>query len=110
MVDDSPIRFVDVLTTASAAANYRGEPVVEARHLTDAVHILQGEMTVEDLGRPMSPLVASRLPRGGASPEVQELVQRWYAELGDDPSAVLDEVAVGRLLGELAEIDRGPGP
>lgn len=104
-----PLRFVDILTTASAAANYEASPSVEARHMVSAVRILRGELSVEDLGRPISPLIASRMARGGVASLVQELVRRWYAALGDDPSAELDPQSVDRLLAELAEIEPDPG-
>lgn len=105
MADQEPIRFVDILTTASAAANYQGSPEVHAVHVIDAIRILLGEITVEDLGRPMSPLVASRMPQGGAVRPVQEIVQRWYAELGGDPSATLDARQADILINELRAVD-----
>lgn len=101
------IRFVDILTTASAVANYLAQPDVTAVHLLDAIAILAGEKTLADLGRPVSPLVP-RGPRGqaaGADPAVRTLVQRWWAELGEDTAANLDADATARLREELERID-----
>ncbi len=101
------IRFVDILTTASAVANYLAQPDVTATHMLDAIAILAGEKTLADLGRPISPLVP-RGPRGqaaGADPAVRTLVQRWWAELHQDTSAELDVAQTARLRHELGRID-----
>jgi hypothetical protein len=97
------IRFVDVLTTATAIANYLGASDVTARHLLDALAIVRGEIGMEALGRPVSPLV-SRGQRGGTEPRARELVQRWWAELGADLGATLEEAQQERLRRELAAI------
>jgi hypothetical protein len=96
-----PIRFADILTTASAVASYLGEPEVTAPHLLSALAILRGESTIDDLGRPVSPLV--RRGQGGVSvsPAVRDLAQRWFAELGANVDAALDDQAVERLLADL---------
>ena len=76
--------LADVLTTASAVAHFLGGQGVRAEHVAKALAIQRGLMTMEDLGKPLSPLV-QRYPRGagpGVDPAVQTLVQRWFAELG----------------------------
>jgi hypothetical protein len=75
------LRFADILTTASAVANYLGEPDVTFSHLAAAVAVLLGETRVEDLGRPRSPLGRSR-EQAGATPGVRVFVQRWFERLG----------------------------
>src|SRR5690606_12055528 len=83
-----PIRFVDILTTASAVANYLGQPTIRAHHLLEAIAILRDEKTMEDLGRPVSPFLRGALgPQGDAEPPVRELAQRWFAQLGSDIDA-----------------------
>lgn len=90
-------------------ANYLGQPAVTAAHMLDAIAILREEKGLEDLGRPVSPLV----PRGGqrgVDPEVRDLVQRWWVELGEDMSAELDRVSVERLMEELGPHPPAPSP
>ena len=98
------IRFTDILTTASAIANYLGVSEVTAAHLLDSVAILEGAKTMDDLGRPVSPLVPR--PRGGpgATDEVRQLAQRWFASLGSDPLAELDLAALERLRHDVAAL------
>src|SRR5438045_7101463 len=94
-----PLRFTDVLTTASAVANYLGAEDVTASHVLDAIAVLRGEKGMEDLGRPLSPLV--RRGQAGADAAVRALAQRWWTELGGSPDAELDEAALERLSAEL---------
>ncbi|OAI38576.1 hypothetical protein AYO38_09415 [bacterium SCGC AG-212-C10] len=93
------MRFTDILTTASAVANFLGEPEVTAGHLLQAIEIVEGKRSVEDLGRPLSPLV--RRPGGGVQAEVRALVQRWYAAIGGDVMAEIDDAQVAALRAEL---------
>jgi len=99
--ESEPLRFTDILTTAAAVANYLGRGEVIAPDLLAAVCILLGEKTMEQLGRPLSPLVRRQSQGPGATAEVRALVQRWWAELGESPGAVLDEAAVARLRADL---------
>jgi hypothetical protein len=99
---EDPIRFSDVLTTAAAVANYLGEADVSAGHMLAALQILQGTRKLEDLGRPLSPLVRRTAPGqvGGVEPSVKALAQAWAARLGSAAGAMsTDQVA--KLLGEL---------
>lgn len=96
------MRLADILTTASAIANYTGELNVSPIHLLHAIDILAGEKTIDDLGRPVSPLIPR--PPGstpGADPAVRDLAQRWFAESGNDINAELDDFALARLRTEL---------
>ncbi|MEO6398584.1 MAG: hypothetical protein ABIP13_08965 [Tepidiformaceae bacterium] len=98
-----PLRFADILTTASAAANYLGESRVVAHHLLYGITILRGEMTLEDLGRAISPLVRRTPPGMGSSvdPRVRDLAQRWFADLGSNTEATLTEDGLRSLQDEL---------
>lgn len=100
------LRLTEILTTASAVANYLGAPVVEATHLLSAMRILRDEMTLDDLGRPLSPMVA-RVTRPGSSVDagVQELAQRWFKMLGGVATAELDEAQLATLRTELIALD-----
>jgi hypothetical protein len=98
------LRFVDVLTTASAVANYRGAGDVEAGHLLDAIGILRGELSMEDLGRAVSPLLRRPGQRAGATADVRALVQRWYGQLGGTAEAVLSEEELARFKSELGAL------
>lgn len=94
-----PIRFADILTTASAVANYLGDPEVAPHHVLRAVAILRDEASIEDLGRPVSPLV--RRPGGGVDTRVRDLAQRWFAALGSDVHATIDGDELARFLDEV---------
>lgn len=103
---DEPLRFADILTTASAVANYLGVAEVSAAHLVESVALLREEKTMADLGPALSPLVRRR-PGGGGGVEagVRELVQRWFEELGRDPNAEMDAGAVAAFVGEALALD-----
>ncbi len=110
----SGLRFVDILTTASAVANYLGQGDVSPEHLLHAIAIQRGVATLDDLGRPSSPF-AARAARGGIAsgvdPAVQELVQRWYTRLGSEPTASIDSAQVDAFASELRALagDAGAG-
>lgn len=100
-----PLRFADILTTASAVANYLGEADVRGAHLVDAIALLREEKTLADLGRALSPLVPR--PRGreaGADTAVKDLVQRWFAALGSDANAEIGEDEADRFAAEAAAL------
>ena len=102
------LRLTEILTTASAAANYQGAPTVEAEHLRIAIELLTGRLTMEDLGRPQSPLVARMTKAGsGVAPEVKELAGRWFARLGDDPLAEFDEARLAEFTAEISTLKLG---
>jgi hypothetical protein len=71
--------------------------------MLDAIAILRGEKSLEDLGRPLSPLVPRRA-EGGAEPAVRELAQRWWNLLGGDIRATLDDTALAALRAELVSL------
>ena len=97
---DEQIRLVEVLTTASAVANFLGEPDVSTAHLHASLRILKGEAAIEDLGRPVSPLVP-RPGSPGSTPEARAFAQRWYQSLGGDPHATLTEAQIEEMEREL---------
>ena len=101
--ESEPLRLTDILTTASAVAHFQGDAVVVAGHLRKAVGVLAGQISMDDLGRPRSPLV----PRGEASVSdaVRALAQRWFVRLGSDVLAVLTAAQVAELLAELDALD-----
>jgi hypothetical protein len=99
------LRLTDILTTAAAVANFKGVPDVSAEHLLLAIEVLQGEKTLDDLGRPVSPLVTRMTgPGSGATPGVKALAQRWFARQGSDPTYELSEDELETLRGELATL------
>ncbi|GAB4327027.1 MAG: hypothetical protein Kow0010_10370 [Dehalococcoidia bacterium] len=103
-----PVRFVDVLTTASAVAHYRGHGTVTAAHLADALSIVLGEKSMEDLGRPASPMLRHGETGVDVSPAVRELAMHWFDALGNDPAATLDEGQVEELRRELHSLQEAP--
>ncbi len=105
----SGIRYVEVLTTASAVANFLGEPDVQAQHVASAIRILREELTLDDLGRPVSPLIPRR-GHGGSSPEVRAFAQRWYGQVGNDPHTELTHGQLEQMLSELDPAPQGESP
>lgn len=99
-MSDERIRLVEVLTTASAVANFLGEADVSVAHLLASIQILKGERTMDDLGRPVSPLVP-RQGSPGSTPEARAFAQRWYQSVGGDPHAALTPAQVDQMLREL---------
>ena len=98
------LRFTDILTNASAIADYIGERDVTAAHMLDAIAVLLGEKTIEDFGQPVSPMMLRFRGKAGADPEVRELAQRWFAELGGTVEGEVDEAQLEILVVELQEI------
>ena len=103
-----PLRFADILTTGSAVANYLGEATVIAQHLLAGIAILKGEMTLEDLGRAISPLVRRTPPGIGSAvdPPIRELAQRWFAALGSDADATMSAPQLEQLIFDLERLRR----
>lgn len=101
-----PLRFADILTTASAAANYLGGANVAAEHLLYGIAILNREMAIEDLGRAVSPLVRRTPPGMGATvaPAVRQLAQRWFAMLGSNANARITPAQLAELVEELQQL------
>ena len=99
------LRLTEILTTSSAVANYLGVPEVRPQDVLLALEILRGEKSLDDLGRPQSPMI-SRLTKagGGAEPAVRELAQRWFAELGGDLAGEFDEAQLQRFEAELRSL------
>lgn len=102
------MRFADILTTASAVANYLGVPEVTPAHMLHAIAIQEGSESLEDLGRPASPLIA-RGAGGSVAPAVREIVQRWFERLGRDANVELDTAALEALRDEVRAAASGDG-
>lgn len=102
-----PLRLTEILTTSSAIANFLGEPTIGVSHLLRAIQVLHGELAIADLGRPVSPLVPRGRDAGGVEPQVQELVRRWFASLGNDVAAELSEKQLGEFVTALKALDAG---
>ena len=98
------LRLTEILTTASAIASFVGSADVGPRHMLDAIAVLEGNKRMDDLGRPVSPLI----PRGraGADPAVMEIAQRWFAALGSDVEAGLTVSQLEGLRAELVALPR----
>lgn len=101
------VRFTDVLTTASSIASYLAAPDVSPATLLDAIAVLLGEKTIDDFGRPLSPMVRRAEP--AVSPGVRALAMRWYERLGSDVTATLDDTAIAELRADIAALAAEPG-
>lgn len=99
------VRLTDVLTTASAVANFQGVRDVRAEHIQAAIEIILGERTLDDLGRPVSPLVSRVTTAGaGATTGVRELAQRWFERQGGDIAYELASDELQALRDEVAAL------
>lgn len=102
---DDRLRLTDILTTASAAANFTGERDVQLHHLAVAIDLLLGRKTLDDLGRPQSPMVSRMTGAGsGAASEVKELAQRWFEKQRGDVMYALSEAELEELAAEIAAL------
>lgn len=99
-------RFTDILTNASAIADFVGEKDVTAQHMLDAIAVLDGVKTIDDFGTPVSPMLRRFRGPAGADPRVRELAQRWFAELGSSLSAELTGEQLQTLVEELRTLNQ----
>jgi len=97
------LRLTEILTTSAAVADYLGEPVVVPAHLLRAIEILRGEISIDALGRPVSRFVPRPEGSGGAHTRVREIAQLWFARLGGDFTAVLDETQLAEFVIDLRD-------
>jgi hypothetical protein len=100
--EDRP-SLADLLTTASAASHFAGEQVIRLEHLLQAIRLQTGELTMEELGKPVSPLV-QRYPRGlgpAVEPQLRELVQRWFLRLGSQATVALSHEEIAALRADI---------
>lgn len=108
MTGEPGLRFTDLLTTAAAVANYLGEPVVSAAHVLSAIRIQLGEIGLDELGRPRSPL--GRPPHRGdtVEPRLRALVQLWYERIGGQVTAELDATQLDGFRSALEALAAAP--
>lgn len=104
------LRFVDVLTTSAAVTSFLGVAVTTASHIIAAVAILQGELTIEDLGRPVSPLLRSARGPQSVDPAVRHLVQSWFQRVGGTGDAEIGGEQLRLFVGELRLLESGESP
>jgi hypothetical protein len=102
--DGEPIRFVDVLTMASAVGSYLGAGEVTAEHVAHALAVLEGNAAIEGLGRGVSPLVPKPPGGIGVSEQVRAFVQGWVSRPGNDPTCPLGDERLALLRGEIAAL------
>jgi hypothetical protein len=100
-----PLRLADILTTAAAVANYVAAPTLTATHVLLSIDILAGQKAMEDLGRPQSPLVATRRGPAPVEPAVQHLAQRWFEALGSDVHAEFNDETLAAFIADLRQIE-----
>lgn len=104
---DDRLRLTDILTTASATANFTGERDVQLQHLLIAIDLLQGRKTLDDLGRPLSPLVSRMTGAGtGATEQVKALAQLWFERQHGDAMHELSTGELDELEAEIQELTR----
>lgn len=102
---DDAVRFLDILTVASAIARAQAAESVSAAHLLDAVAVLTGETDMEEAAGPVSPLGRGRAGLG-VEVAVRDLSQRWFERLGGAPEAVLAPEDLAELRAEIAALVR----
>ncbi len=99
--EGSGLRFADILTTAAAVADYMGVADVSGEHLLAAMNILLEDLQLEDMGRPVSPMLRRNGQEKGVEPAVKELVKRWFARVGTDINARLDAALLDEFRDEI---------
>jgi hypothetical protein len=105
------LRLTEILTTSSAVANYLGERTVEARHVLLAIEILLGTKTLDDIGRPQSPVISRVTGAGsGAAEDVRELAQRWFAVFEGDVLREFSDAELDEFIEELRLIEERGSP
>lgn len=77
-----------------------------ALHVVHAIDILTGAITIDALGKPLSPLVPRTPPGMGSTvaEPVRQAVQRWFAALGANPTAPLSTDDLIRLRDEFSAL------
>ena len=95
------LRFTDILTNASAIADYVGAKDVTAQHMLDSIAVLRGEKTAADFGTPVSPMLLRFRGQPGSDPAVRELAQRWFAHLGSVVEAEVSDEQIAEIEEEL---------
>ena len=99
------LRLTEILTTSTAVANYLGSRSVEAGHVLSAIAMLQGTMTLDDLGRPQSPLLSRVTGAGsGVAEPVRDLAQRWFAAMDGDVLREFSEAELTAFEHELRQL------
>ncbi len=102
---EDAVRFLDILTVASAIARARAAGAVAATHLLDAIAVLAGEAEMEEAAGPASPLGRGRAGLG-VEPAVRDLSQRWFERLGGAPEALLAPEDLAELRREIQALVR----
>lgn len=106
---DDGLRLSDILTTASAVANFIGAREVDPGHILTAIDLLQGTKTLDDLGRPLSPFVSRMTAAGsGATDPMKQLAQRWFARQGADVMYELSPEELAEFRAEAASLAEQP--
>ena len=100
------ISFTDILTTSSSVASYLGAANVAPEHVQHAIALLLEEIVLEDIGRPLPPLVPRPTPGPATSP-VRHLAQHWLARLGNDPARTMTASEVRSIRDQIAELIDG---
>lgn len=97
------LRLTEVLTTSTSVATYLGQPTVEPTHLLLAVKVLLGETTMDNLGRPQSPLLI-RVSGAGSTvaPDVRDLAQRWFARFDHNPLREFTPAELDEFVAEVS--------
>ena len=101
---DEPMRFVDILTTAAAISVATNASEVGAEQVSLAVRVVAGDLRMDDIGETIHPLLVRGSDDRPVPPEVQALVQRWYAELGGTAAATLTHDESRQLLRDLTAL------
>ncbi len=83
-------------------ADYVGASAIGPDHVIASLDILEGKATMEEQGRPVSPLLRRGRPEPTA--EVRGVVQRWFDDLGSDVSAQLSPESAEELRKEMERL------
>ena len=98
------LRLVDILTTASSIASARNAGGIGVEELLLAVRVVDGSIDIEDVGGEVHPLLIRGNVERPVQPQVRELIQRWYAELGGALDSALNADDARRFVAELKSL------
>ena len=99
-----PLRFLDILTTATAIASARNSNAVGVEEMLLAAKVTNGDIDITDIEGSIHPLLIRGSTERPVDRDVRALVQRWYSIAGGDAAAVLTAEQLSAFVRELEKL------